>query len=135
MAESSANEFLQKEVYDYKATQFIQNNLQQTDLVLFLWDGHGYYCGDRCVPDNDETMAIQLSIDSPSPETLAHQLHSKGITHILLGLPTAYWFISLHDPRQQHQFALDYFKKDFLPACAKPIYQDDQTELFSLTCK
>ncbi len=133
--ESSANEFLQKEVYDYKATQFIQNNLQQTDLVLFLWDGHGYYCGDRCVPDNDETMAIQLSIDSPSPETLAHQLHSKGITHILLGLPTAYWFISLHDPRQQHQFALDYFEKDFLPACAKPIYQDDQTELFSLTCK
>ena len=35
-----------------------------------LWDGHGYYCGDRCVPDDDETLAIQLSIDSPSPETL-----------------------------------------------------------------
>jgi 4-amino-4-deoxy-L-arabinose transferase-like glycosyltransferase len=131
----SANEFLQKEVYDYKATQFIQKNLQPTDRVLFLWDGHGYYCGDRCVPDDDETLAIQLSIDSPSPETLAHQLHSKGITHILLGLPTAYWFISLHDPKQQHQFALDYFEKTFLPACAKQVYQDGQTELFSLTCQ
>jgi hypothetical protein len=131
----SANEFLQKTVYDYKTTQFIQNNLQRTDRVLFLWDGQGYYCGDRCVPDNDESMAIQLSIDSPSPGALAHQLRLKGITHLLMGRPNAYWFISLHDPRQRHQIALNYFEKVFLPTCAKSIYQDGQLELFSITCQ
>ena len=87
------------------------------------------------MPDDDESAAIQLSIDTPSPETLAHQLRSKGIIHILMGRPSAYWFISLHDPLQRHQMALDYFEKDFLPTCAKSIYQDGQVELYSITCQ
>jgi hypothetical protein len=131
----SANEFLQKEVFDYKVTQFIRNELQPTDRVLSLWDGQGYYCGDRCVPDNEETVAIQLSLDSPSPEALAHQLRLRGITHILMGRPDAFWFISLHDPLHRHQHALDYFEKVFLPACAKSIYREGQVELFSMTCQ
>jgi len=87
------------------------------------------------VPDDDESEAIQPSIDTPSPETLAHPLRLDGITHILMGRPTACRFISMHDPVQRHQMALDYFEKDFLPTCAKSIHQDGQVELYSMTCQ
>src|SRR5258708_8780042 len=70
----STSEFLQHEVYDYRTDQYIQSNLQQSDRVLFLWAGQGYYCDSRCVPDDDEDLAVQLSINNPSPENLAHQL-------------------------------------------------------------
>jgi 4-amino-4-deoxy-L-arabinose transferase-like glycosyltransferase len=131
----STSEFLQAEVYDYKTTQFIQAHLPPTDRVLFLWAGQGYYCDARCLPDDDENLAIQLSVEHPAPETLAHQLRLQGVTHLLLGRSNAYWFISFHDPRRRHRAALDYFEKVFLPACAKSLYQDGPLELFALTCK
>ena len=131
----SESEFLQKEVYDYNTTRFIQENLKQTDRVLFLWSGQGYYCDDRCLPDGDQSLAIQLSITTPEPESLARQLHLMGVTHILLGRPDAYWFISLHDPLQRHSTALNYFETVFLPACGNSIFTDGVLELYSLTCK
>lgn len=131
----SVSEFLQKEVYDYNTTQFIQTHLQKTDRVLFLWTGQGYYCDSRCLPDTDESLAVQLGMKTPNPETLAHQLHLEGVTHILLGRPTAYWFISLHDPKDRHRLALEYFENVFLPTCAKSVYSDGPVELFSITCK
>jgi hypothetical protein len=131
----SKNEFLQQEVYDYRTVQFIQSSLQLTDRVLFLWAGQGYYCDSRCLPDDDENLAIQLSINDPSPEALARQLRSDGVTHILLGRPNVYWFISYHDPQKRHRTALDYFEKDFLPACGESIFSDGSLELFALTCK
>ncbi len=131
----SKNEFLQQEVYDYRTVQFIQSSLQLTDRVLFLWAGQGYYCDSRCLPDDDENLAIQLSINDPTPEALARQLRSDGVTHILLGRPNVYWFISYHDPQKRHQTALDYFEKDFLPACGESIFSDGSLELFALTCK
>jgi hypothetical protein len=131
----STSEFLQKEVYNYKTIQFIQANLQPTDRVLFLWEGQGYYCDARCLPDNDESLAVQLLNDSPGVETLAHQLHSQGITHILMGGPTAFFFINSHDPRNRHRMALEYFEKVFFPTCAKSIYTDHTFELYRLVCQ
>jgi len=131
----SVSEFLQNEVYDYKTDQFIQANLQPSDRVLFLWAGQGYYCDARCWPDDDENLAIQLSINTPAPEALAHQLRLQGATHILLGRPNAYWFITLHDPRQRHLMALKYFERVFIPACGKSVYKDGPLELFQITCK
>ncbi|MCC6500061.1 MAG: hypothetical protein IT313_07310 [Anaerolineales bacterium] len=130
----SASEFLEKNVYDYKTTEFILETLSDSDRVLYLWSGQGYYCNSRCLPDDEQSIAIRLSMNSPIPETLAYQLRSKGITHILLGRPDAYWFISLHDPRHLHRKALDYFENVFLPTCGKSIYQDNLIELYQLTC-
>lgn len=127
-------EFLEENVYDYKATEFILENIGKTDRVLFLWSGQGYYCDSRCLPDDEQSMAILLSMDSPSPQALAHELKSSGVTHLLLGKPDAYWFISLHDPRRLHRNALEYFETIFLPACGKSIFKDNLIELHQITC-
>jgi hypothetical protein len=114
---------------------YIENNLSNTDRVQFLWDGRAYYCDQRCIADNAQSVGLLLSKDSPSPEVLAHQLREKGITHILLSRPDAFWFINFHDPAGLHQAALDYFESTFLPACARPIYVEDLTELYILVCQ
>jgi len=135
VGKSSRIEFLQKGVYNYRTTQFIQNNLEKTDRVLFLWSGHGYYCDERCLPDGDQSLAIQLTINSPMPEVLARQLHLNGITHILVGRPDVYWFISYHDPKHLHRIALNYFDEIFIPACANLLYSDGPLGVYELTCK
>jgi len=130
----SKSEYLSRNLYDFKATEFIQKNLQPSDRVLFLWSGAAYYCDARCIPDSDEFLALALAQGSPNPETLAHQLRAEGITHILLSRPNAYWFISLHDPNGNQRAALNYFEKTFIPHCAQSIYADSPLELFQLTC-
>lgn len=132
--EMTSSKFLEKNVYDYKATEFILENVDKADRVLFLWSGQGYYCDFRCIPDDEQTIAIILSMDSPSPQTLAHELRSGGVSHLLLGKPDAYWFISLHDPRHRHRDALEYFENTFLPACGKSIFKDELIELYQITC-
>lgn len=130
----TTTKFLERNVYDYKMTEYILEHVDKTDRVLFLWSGQGYYCDSRCLPDDEQTIAILLSMDSPTPEALAHRLRSNGITHLLLGKPDAYWFISLHDPRNLHRDALEYFESTFLPTCGKSIFKDNLIELYQITC-
>lgn len=131
---TSSDELLRVFVDDYAAKQFIQESLQENERVMFLWDSRGYYCDSRCIPDSNQSHAIVLALDSPPPVELAHQLKTQGITHILIHSIDAEWFIEHHDPNRYHSIALQYFQEQFLPTCARSIYQDDKTELFELIC-
>ena len=130
----TTTKFLERNVYDYKTTEYILEHVDKTDRVLFLWSGQGYYCDSRRLPDDEQTIAILLSMDSPTPEALAHRLRSNGITHLLLGRPDAYWFISLHDPKNLHRDALEYFENTFIPTCGESIFKDNLIELYQIAC-
>jgi dolichyl-phosphate-mannose-protein mannosyltransferase len=134
LGKRSPAQVLQSINNDFGTILYIQNNLLPTDRALFLWSGRGYYCDQRCVPDDEQSTAIRLSINSPEPQQLAQELDKMGITHLVLSAPDAEWFISYHDPRGLHQNALDYFTKIFLPACGKSIFQDKGFELFEINC-
>ena len=130
----TTTKFLERNVYDYKTTEYILEHVDKTDRVLFLWSGQGYYCDSRRLPDDEQTIAILLSMDSPTPEALAHRLRSNGITPLLLGRPDAYWFISLHDPKNLHRDAWEYFENTFLPTCGESIFKDNLIELYQIAC-
>jgi len=132
--QKSAADVLRETVSDFQITQRIQELLQPNERAQFLWDGRGYYCDTRCTPDDEQSTAVLLAINSPHPKTLAHELHSKGITYLMISGPDAAWFINYHDPHRLHQHALDYFENIFIPACGTSIYKDKQMELFQITC-
>ena len=130
----SAAELLQRANTNIQAIQYIQTSIDPEDRVQFLWDGRGYYCDQRCIPDDEQSTAIRLSIGAPAPEDLAHSLRTAGITHLLLSPFDARWFIDYHDPRGWHQDALTYFTEVFLPACGMSLFQSGGMELFEIIC-
>lgn len=131
----SASEYLQNMNYDARAIEHVQESLNVGENALFLWDGRSYYCEARCIPDDEQSTAVRLAIESPSPETLAKDLREDGITHLLLSKPDANWFITYHDPRGVHRQSLDYFTDTFFPACGKPVYSDQAMALYEITCR
>jgi hypothetical protein len=114
---------------------YIQGALKPDAKVQFLWDGRNYYCGSRCIPDDEQSTAVSLAFNFPAPQELAHDLREKGITHLMLSKPDADWFITYHDPHRIHQDALVYFENIFFPSCGKSIYKDGGMELFEITCQ
>lgn len=130
----SSEELLRVFVDDYAVKEFIQDSLQADQRAMFLWDSRGYYCDSRCMPDSNQSNAIVLALHSPPVAGLAHELRAQGVTHIVIHATDVKWFIEHHDPNGYHSAALQYFQEQFLPACARSIYQDDATELFELTC-
>lgn len=134
LGQKSAAEVLEKVNNDFSTISYIQDSLSADAKALFLWDGRGYYCDERCIPDDEQSTAVSLAINSPTPQQLAQDLNKSGVTHIMLSLSDARWFITYHDPSGLHHMALDYFTKKFLPACGKSVFHDQGMELFEITC-
>lgn len=132
--QKSTGDFLKETVNYFQMAQQIQELLLPEEHAQFLWNGRGYYCDARCIPDDEQAAAVRLAFNSPSPQSLSHNLREKGITHIMLSHADAYWFIVYHDPHQYHQQALDYFDNVFLPACGKLLYTKNIMELYQITC-
>lgn len=130
----SASEYLQEMTSNFRVIQYIQESLDAGEHALFLWDGRGYYCDARCIPDDEQSTAVRLAFDSPSPSALAKDLREQEITHLMLSHPDVNWFIAYHDPRELHRLALNYFTNTFFPACGKQIYSDNAMDLFEITC-
>ena len=130
-----AAEFLQVFVEDYRMKQFIEDEIDPTERVIFLWDGRGYYCASRCIPDSEHSAAVGLTIGSPDPTDLARELSDKHITHLMLSMTDANFAIYFHDPNELHRHALDYYKSKFLPVCGEIIFKDGGMELYEITCR
>ncbi len=135
LGRKSSDEFLRLFVDDFSVKQYIQNSLDFDKRVQFLWDGRGYYCDSRCIPDDEQSQAVKLALNSANPESLARELNATGITHLMLNRTDAGWFVRYHDPHEYHKRTLQYFEDTFLPACGKSIYRDAGTELYEITCK
>jgi hypothetical protein len=132
--QKSTTEVIQSQNNDFRMALYTRDSLESNAKVQFLWDGRGYYCGSRCIADDEQFTAVSLAINFPEPRALAQDLREKGITHLMLSKPDADWFIAYHDPRGLHRDALDYFQEVFLPACGKSVFSNSGMELFEITC-
>src|SRR5688572_14959356 len=133
--QKSKAEFLGLFADDFRVKQYIQETLDPAERVLFLWDGRGYYCDSRCIPDNAQSAAVGLAVGSPLPQELAHSLRLDGVTYVMLSHTDVDWFIKYHDPHEYHRNALHYYESIFLPVCGKSVYEGDGMELFKVTCR
>jgi 4-amino-4-deoxy-L-arabinose transferase-like glycosyltransferase len=126
----SKDAFLRRQGGSYAAQQFIQQ-LEPSARALLMWDGRSYYCGGRCVPDTAQSQWTILFERSSGPTALAAQLHERGITHLLYS-PGDARFVAQRDVTGRNQAALDFFRKQFVPACARAVYQDAEAVVYKL---
>jgi hypothetical protein len=129
----SRHAFLQRRVVNYAALQFVQQHLTDEDRVMMMWDGRGYYCDARCLPDADQSNWTRLVDSEFDPLSVAARLRSKGVTHLLLNHQDAQFFLD-HDPAGRHRQALEFFLREFRPACTEDMYRDEGITLVRLTC-
>jgi hypothetical protein len=125
--------FLHRVDFDFRAVEYIRRELPQEARVLLLWDGMSYYCGARCLPDADQSAWPRLARGEPDPDLLARALRAEGVTHLLVSEGDAAHMLA-HDPTGVHRRAHRYLLQVFEPACAEPIYLDEQMRLLELTC-
>ena len=129
----SKDSFLRRGLADYAALQVVVQTLSPEDRVLMMWDGQGYYCDARCIPDTDQSAWTRLASSMPDPRLLASELRAQGITHLLFSRADVEFLLD-HDPDGKHRQALDYFLHSFLPTCAHEIYSDQYMLLTNIQC-
>jgi 4-amino-4-deoxy-L-arabinose transferase-like glycosyltransferase len=125
--------FLRRVVDDYAAVEYIRTRLPEGSRVLMMWDGQGYYCGERCLASTEQAGWLQRATAAPEVAALSRSLQEQGITHLLFTTSDIIFFRE-HDPTGKHRWALDFFLEEFRPACTDEIYADRRASLFELTC-
>jgi hypothetical protein len=120
-------------VNEYRALRYIEDKLPRDARVMLLWDGRGYYCDSRCVPDTLHSQWTLRVDGNPAPKELAAQLKAEGFTHILYSASDM-TFLLLHDPDEKQAAAWDYFRDAFQPDCATPVYTDALARVYRIDC-
>jgi len=128
-------QFLNRRVADFQAVSYIQEQLSPGERVQLLWDGRGYYCDERCIPDTDHGKWTLMTIAANFElSTLAHMLHESGITHLLFSIEDMD-FILQHDPSGENYKAAKYFLNEFRNLCTELVYSDQGTYVYKITCQ
>lgn len=130
----SKDTFLYSLPGNYRALQFVKAHLDSQQRALMMWDGRGYYCDERCIPDADQALWPRIVSPSFDSVQVALDLQAMGVTHLLFSY-TGYEFVSRHDPSGQQKRAADFFWDEFRPRCTREIYADQWTNLFEVTCR
>jgi hypothetical protein len=129
--EESKQQFLSRMVSDYDGMQFIQSELPSNAKVMLLWDGQGYYCDSRCVPDLFQSQWTVLYQEYSTISAMRDVLFTRQITHLMINQSDTEFFLS-HDPTNQHRSALTFLTDEFVPLCTKTVYKDKMVSIFEL---
>jgi len=129
----SKHTFLQRTVYDYPALKYAQDQLPTEARIMMMWDGQGYYCDQRCLPDAEQAQWTLMANTIYEPLSLASALKERGVTHMLLSMEGLNFFLQ-HDPMGQHLAAAELYLHQFRQACTKEIYRDQYMILDEITC-
>jgi hypothetical protein len=128
----SKDAFLERSVYDYAALRHVRDNLGVSERALMAWDGQGYYCDERCLPDAEQSQWTQLVAEAGTAQAVTEALRTRGVTHLLVDLE-GMAFMLQHDPTGLHAAAAD-FLQEYAPACLEAEFDTPKTILFRLSC-
>ena len=131
----SKSDFLRQFVDNYPAIEYIENNLDPEAKAFMLWDGKGYYCKDRCIPDIDHSQwADIVFMSQQNVAATAGALQARGATHLLVNYQDADYILQ-HDPKGYQRNAMNFFVEEFVPNCTKKLFTNEWTALYELTCQ
>ncbi len=133
VGQQSKRDFLAARVSDYRAMEFITTALPAEARVLMLWDGQSYYCDERCLPDAEQSRAVQIVEGVTDPVELTRKLRAQQVTHLLIS-EDAVAIIEGHDPTGVHRAAWAYLDRVYLPACGKGVYRDEWVGIYEIAC-
>jgi hypothetical protein len=125
--------FLARIVKDYPAVAYIQKNVPDTDRILLLGDGRGYYCLPQCMPDPDHFRWAGEIATLPDLTALGKWFSQMEVTHILLS-----WedldFLLQHDPMGVIEKAARRLLEWRDSGCLRNVFSDNWVELYEITC-
>jgi hypothetical protein len=128
----SKQNYLVRVLRDYSGITYINKFLPQTAVSLFLWDGRGYYCKDKCVPDVDQSKWSALIQDTTNLTEISDWLKERNITHILFSKEDITFFLLRHDPQKINLNATKYLLEEFVPKCTEEVYTDEWVQIFEI---
>jgi hypothetical protein len=129
----SKTEFLERNIALFSMQQHIQDKLPEQVRVLMLWDGRGYYCDQRCLPDTSQSQWTALVSRTWEVNQVAKDLRQQGVTHLLFSEQDAI-FVSQYDVSGLQKKALAFLIDDFIPSCTHQIHHTEYYSLMELTC-
>jgi hypothetical protein len=129
----SKSEYLDLSLNQYSSIDFILSELAAEDRVYFLWDGRGFYCDERCVPDRAQQTWPMLYHEFGTPIGISQEIRSRGGTHLFYSKFDLEFFIE-HDPVGLHQESIGFLIDTFIPQCGKVVFEDRQNLVVELTC-
>ena len=133
MGLQSKDSFLQQRLNNYRALQFVTDNLSPDERVMMLWDGRAYHCDERCLADADQSNWTRLIEPASDPHDVAAQLQAEGVTYLLLNREDLKVVLA-HEPSGRTEQAAEFFRKEFLPSCAEEVYRDSYMLLVKIDC-
>ncbi len=126
--------FLSRKTPHFSSSLFITEKLNENDKVFFMWDGEGYYCDKKCIPDPEHDQWTRLvSSANYSVSEVTRLLLEKGITHLLYSKD--YFFIGLHDQLSNNTKAYNFFSEKYKKLCTEKIYNNDWIDIYKITCQ
>jgi hypothetical protein len=126
----SRREFLVRAVYDFEAVRHIVEQLPTDARVLMLWDGQGFYCDERCLPDTAQSRAPFLLQQAAG--SIVPPMDDPQITHLLVDLEGANFMVQ-HDPTGQHWASLECLQRA-LGRCGRIVLSTEKTVLYEWDC-
>jgi 4-amino-4-deoxy-L-arabinose transferase-like glycosyltransferase len=108
----SRDEYISKYVPEYPAVRFINNNVDTSAKILFIYTGkRGYYC-DRDYLFNEDMGILKRSItNAKKPEDISKDLKQKGITHMLVGYRLFEEWMKNNFSAEQQTLTQTFFKE------------------------
>ena len=132
LGSESKDSFLERSVYDYGALRYIRTSLTEGDRVFMAWDGQGYYCDERCLPDAEQSQWAQLVAAAAMPQAVTEALRARGVTHLLVDLE-GMAFMLQHDPTGLHAAAAG-FLQEYASACLDTLFESEKVVLYRVEC-
>lgn len=128
----SKHDFLARVLRDYPGIRFVNEYLPTNAKVMFLWDGRGYYCDLKCLPDVDQSRWSALVQNISSLKRLTNKLEDEKITHILFSREDITYFLLLHDHNGNYLEATKFFLKEFVPKCTDEIFSEEWVQIMEI---
>jgi hypothetical protein len=128
--ESKAS-FLERNLYDYSALRYIKEALPGSTRVALLWDGRGYYCGSRCLPDADLARWPRLLEDGGSVGGAMESLRLLGASHLLVDYEELGIRLQ-RDPESPHMLSVGLLGEALQPPFTREVFRSEKVALYEI---
>lgn len=124
--------FLESVLRDYSGITYINNSLPLNTKVMFIWDGRGYYCNNKCLADVDQSRWSALIQNTSTLEEISDWLQERNITHLFFSKEDITFFLLKHDQKGEYLKATKYLLDEFVPKCTNEVFTDEWVQIYEI---
>jgi hypothetical protein len=131
LGQETKNQFLARMLDDFEGLQFIVEDLPEESKVKMLWDGRGYYCDKRCIPDVDQVY-IQAMIEGKQTYEEHSTILDEPYEYILLNRNDQVFFSFRGRWKNVNNQLKTWLSKGILEESLRVMYNDGDVSIYKL---